>query len=501
MPRSGSKNISSAASEPRGPARSAAGAGLGYAEGMYRGISLISDPIHGYIRYTSHVHEPSREVSEKDIIDSPWVQRLRRIHQVQSAFWVYPAAEHSRFQHSLGVMSLAGRFALHLYPTFKRLFPSAPSQPYIEELLRLTGLLHDVGHGPFSHFFDVNYLDRFGITHEDIGQAIVLTKLAGLIRGIRRSPSGTFAETESLDPSYVAYLIKRPDEEHSAMVPGWLRALAPVFSGIYTADNLDYVLRDSYMAGVSTDLADVDRLLYYTFFSHKGMTLHQSGVPALLRFLNARLYLYMNMYYHRTTRAIDLHLKEIFGETLARIFPYNPLERLDEYLRLTEWYLLEEVGRWATSARDPAKRRLGAKWQRVLLRRPRWKRAYEHTFSLSDYDDTRIFGLIQDPRLLEQRLRSALPKRLRGIQFRVDLANLDPRPINPLAMGDAQIYIYNESSGDVEAEILKELFRFIPARVIQCRIFTLTHEYDRELSQAFSRIFGLDERPALETNI
>ncbi len=462
---------------------------------MYRGISLISDPIHGYIQYTSHPDDSCREVTEKDILDNPWVQRLRRIHQVQSAFWVYPAAEHSRFQHSLGVMALAGRFGIHLYPTLQQCFGPVPSQAFIEELLRLTGLLHDVGHGPFSHFFDMNYLDRFNITHEDIGQAIVRTKLGTLISGIRRSPSGV------IDPFYVAYLIKRPHGQEHARVPEWLRALAPVFSGIYTADNLDYVLRDSYMAGVSADLVDIDRLLYYSFFSHKGMTLHQSGVPALIRFLNARLYLYMNMYYHRTTRAIDLHLKEIFSDTLEKVFPYNPLEHLDEYLRLTEWYLLEEVNRWIHDMTDSHKQRLGRKWQRVLLRQPRWKRAYEYTFSLSDYDDTHIFGLIQDPQILEQRLRSELPKKLKGMKLRVDLANLDPRPINPLAMGDAQIYIYNESSGSIEAGILKELFRFIPARVIQCRIFTLTHDYDREISEAFGRVFGLNKKPHLETNI
>ena len=469
--------------------------------GIYQGVSLISDPIHGYVEYTTEIDDGHTEITEKDILDNPWVQRLRKIHQVQSAFWVYPAAEHSRFQHSLGAMFLAGRFAQHLYPSLKYYFPSVPSAAYIEELLRLTGLLHDVGHGPFSHFFDTNYLDRFGITHEDVGQAIICQKLGALIRQIQRSPTGTFTAGERIDPTYVAYLVRRPSEQGRARVPEWLRALSPVFSGIYTADNLDYVLRDSYMAGVSTDLVDVDRLMYYTFFSYKGMTLHQSGVPALLRFLNARLYLYMNMYYHRTTRAIDLHLKEIFNSTLEKIFPYNPLENLDEYLGITEWYLLEEVNRWAKDRGDRVNRSLGAKWQRVLLRRPRWKRAYEYTFSLSDYDDQRIFGLIQDPQILEERLRNTLPKRLRAIKFRVDLANLDPRPINPLAMGDTQIYIYNESSGTIEAEILKELFRFIPARVIQCRIFTLNHEYDRELSEAFHRVFGLHGRPSMETNI
>ena len=138
----------------------------------YKGTNLICDPLHGYIQYTTHMDDNAEEITEKDILDHPWVQRLRRIHQVQSAFWVYPSAEHSRFQHSLGVMFMAGRFAKQLYPTLKKIYPDVPSLPYIEELLRMTGLLHDLGHGPFSHFFDTHFLDAFGITHEDISQAM-----------------------------------------------------------------------------------------------------------------------------------------------------------------------------------------------------------------------------------------------------------------------------------------------------------------------------------------
>ncbi len=467
----------------------------------YKGISLINDPIHGYMQYTTHIEDDPDETTEKDILDHPWVQRLRRIHQVQSALWVYPSAEHSRFQHSLGAMFLAGRFARQLYPTLKKCFPDVPSAPYVEELLRLTGLLHDLGHGPFSHFFDTHFLQGYGITHEDISQAIIQQKLAYLIRRVRRSPTGRLKESETLDPAYVAFLVKRPEGEQKEQAPAWLLALSPVFSGIYTADNLDYVLRDSYMAGVSTDLVDVDRLIYYTFFSPKGMTLHHSGVAALVRFLNARLYLYMNMYFHRTTRAIDLHLREIFRPTLERLFPYKPTKNLDAYERLTDWFLLEEVNRWASQAKDPEEKRLGKKWQRILHRKPRWKRAYEYTFSLADVDDPKVFGMVQDPQLLEERLRSNLPRHLKGVHFRVDLAHLDPRPINPLHMGDAQIYIYNESSNQVETEILKELFRFIPVRVIQCRIFTLSHEYDREIASAFHKIFQFSPADTLNTNI
>ena len=137
-------------------------------EQHYEGLALFADPIHEYIPFTVPMERTpgACEVTEKDLIDAPWVQRLRYINQLQSARWVFPGAEHSRFQHSLGAMHVAGRFARQLYPSLCALEPSCPSLPYVEEVLRMAALLHDVGHGPFGHFFDENHLAQYGIGHE-----------------------------------------------------------------------------------------------------------------------------------------------------------------------------------------------------------------------------------------------------------------------------------------------------------------------------------------------
>jgi len=142
----------------------------------YRRVNLSSDPIYRYVRVTKPGGVPGA-VAEQDLIDNPWLQRLRRIHQLQSAWWVFATAEHSRFQHSLGAMHLAGEWAGHLYPTLRQLHPEAPSQAVVTETLRLAGLLHDIGHGPFGHFFDENYLARWGIDHEVIGRHLILHEL------------------------------------------------------------------------------------------------------------------------------------------------------------------------------------------------------------------------------------------------------------------------------------------------------------------------------------
>src|SRR5581483_3057915 len=125
--------------------------------------SLSHDPVHGYIAFTANRGLPAGEVSEQQLIDHPWLQRLRQIHQLQTAWLVFPAAEHTRFQHVLGVMHLGSRAAGALYDSLAKACDMVPSRPYVESLLRLAGLLHDVGHGPFGHFFDDEFLAQFGL--------------------------------------------------------------------------------------------------------------------------------------------------------------------------------------------------------------------------------------------------------------------------------------------------------------------------------------------------
>ena len=461
----------------------------------YQGRGLIADPIHQYILYT-RPDGVSGETTEQDLIDSPWMQRLRRVPQLQSARWVFPAAEHSRFQHSLGAMHLAGRFAEQLHPSLKAEFPDAPSAALIEELLRMSGLLHDIGHGPFGHFFDDNFLVDFDLTHEKLGQRIITEQLGDLIRGQRRSPSGPFEPGESIDPEWICYLMGKsythPLESH----PKWLPHLKPLLSGVFTADNMDYVLRDSYMCGVAVGPIDIERIIYYSFFSEKGLTLDRGGLQAFIMFLNARFYMYTNVYYHRTTRGIDLHLKEIFRDTMKLAFPYDLRKELHPYLHLTEWTLLEEVGRWH-DADKPEKKSLGVEWRQILDRRLRWRMSHEVVLDLFE---PRLGQGFLDAETVERRVRAYLPPSLRDFPFKIDMALQDPRPLNPLKMGDRQIYVYDASRDKVTAEPLTELLKYLPGKVAQCRIFASSHEHDAQLATALERALG-EEPPSIVTNV
>lgn len=461
----------------------------------YDGSALIADPIHEYLSFTVPYATPDpSERTEKDLIDSPWVQRLRYIYQLQSARWVYPSAEHTRFVHSLGTMHVAGRFARHLYPFLKTIAPDIPSAAFVEEFLRITALVHDIGHGPFCHFFDDNYLRGFGLSHEKLGQIIIREHLGPLIKKLRRSPSGPFDRGEELNPELIAHVILKEKGKDNSRIPRWINVLQPVISGSYTADNLDYVLRDAYMCGVAVGPVDLTRLIHYTIVTGKGFTIHKTGLPALQMFLNTRMYLYSNVYYHRTTRAIDIHLRDIFGDTMKLLFPYNPANHMDKYLTLTDWSLLEEVRGWKKAGRSN-RRRLHQEWAHILGRDVKWKMAYSTVLKEKGVERGMDFPGHEQ---FQQQIRKALPSNLQTLPFRVDMAPLDPRP-DPKDTRGIPLYVYDPGTKGVSIEPLEEFLDLLPTRLVQFRIYALDHEQDAALSRAAATV--LNKTPlSIETN-
>jgi HD superfamily phosphohydrolase len=456
--------------------------------------SLVSDPLHGYIAFTAA--RDAGEVAEQTLIDHPWVQRLRHIHQLQSAWWVYPSAEHTRFQHVLGAMHLAGRAAAHLYPSLCQTCgrEQVPSQAYVESLLRIAALLHDVGHGPYGHFFDDHYLNQYDLTHEDLGRQIIVGELAKVIRAIRGNPHGTLAAHETLQPEQVAFLIKRPTDVGSE-APVWLRLLRSLFSGVYTVDNMDFVLRDSYMAGHGPRAFDLDRLLHYSFFTAQGLTLHAKGLAALVHFMEVRGELFRSLYFHRTVRAIDLTLADFFRPTLDRLLAGNPIDHLDRFRGLTEWSLLVDVERWRDDV-DPEVRRLGEAWQAVLRRQVKWKMACERTIRF-DQGDSELTSIFTDAELVERRVRAQLPPALRSLPFRADVARHYHRPISAVAV--RQNFVYDPATGQVRNLSAHDQFARLPVSFSLCRLYGLDHTHDAELATALDRL--LEARGDDRTNL
>jgi HD superfamily phosphohydrolase len=250
---------------------------------------------------------------------------------------------------------------------------------------------------------------------------------------------------------------------------------------------MDYVPRDSYICGVATGPVDVQRIIHYSFISERGLTLHAHAAEAMYMFLNARLYLYHQVYFHRTVRRIDLQLREVFRPTLDLLLGGNPLERLDGYQALTEWSLLSEVSRWGLGQGDDRQRELGAAWADVVARRLKWKLIYQGHM---DARDIPAGALSLTREQFARELRERLPARLREIVFEVDVAAQESRAFNPMTE-TADILIYEPLEDRYQQSRVLDLFKRLPVRMSLFRIFAHDEEHRSELIRAANQVLGL----------
>ncbi len=273
-----------------------------------RPVAEIRDPVHGYVKIT--------EV-ERDVIDSPFVQRLRRVHQLAGSYLVYPGAVHTRFEHVIGTMYVAGQIA----DTIAR--NSGMDSDSVQEL-RLAALLHDVGHGPFSHMFEEVLAVKSKVTHEEISQRIVL-------------------ETSVRDIlNRHGFSAKRISE----LAVGGLRRGPPfmneIIAGGLSADIMDYLLRDSYFTGVEYGKVDVHRVVDSLDAAGGHLVIDEAAISAFGAMLLARYEMFKNIYFHRTVRAAELmlvHSMELADDALR----LTDLSDLESYLELTDEIVLQRL--------------------------------------------------------------------------------------------------------------------------------------------------------------
>ena len=451
-----------------------------------RKIDFVRDPIYQYIPFTKSTND--KEVTEENLINSKWVQRLRRIFQTQTTWIAYPGAVHSRFQHSLGVMHLAGEFVRTLYPSYRKficahdkdkysnsegLSRNFPKTDYVVEVFRIAGLLHDIGHGPMSHAFDNYYLNRYNLTHEDLSREIIhQTELWRLIAEIQRSPGGKLEKP--VDPKDVVDVLYPYDKKQKirADLEVWKKLLFKVIRGMYSADKLDYLLRDSYYCGTQEfGLIDVKRLLFTSMLTPKGLTLHKSSLYfSLTTVILARLYMFQSVYYHRYCRALELSVCNTIPEIMEIIRLGNPLDNLGKFWFFAEVYLYSLCSQWAEEE-EIKKQEIGRKWREVLNGNLPWVEAYFQPLFIKE-GWPKLLESFMESEVIKQKIKKGLEKRGLKIEFKVDVPKLDVRPENPLIDSEDIVEVYDSDKNEVQSYAIKEVLKNIPIRFLGFRIFS-----------------------------
>jgi HD superfamily phosphohydrolase len=336
---------------------------------MSKHIHEIRDPIHVFVRLDS---------DERAILDSRPFQRLRHIHQLALTYLLYPAATHKRFEHSLGVMELAGRvFDVVTNPANVtgqiRSTLSEISQPnqfqYWRRVLRMAALCHDMGHLPFSHAAERELLPE-GWDHERLSREIIMSPEMEKI---------WTAMTPPLRPIDVVKLAIGPRKAKDLTFSTWEAILAEIIVGdAFGVDRMDYLLRDSHHSGVAYGRFDQYRLIDTLRILPAGdgqsgqptLGVEEGGLHSAEALLLARYYMYSQVYFHPIRRIYDIHLKDFLAADLAEgKFPTD----IESHLQMTD---NEVNGRILSAARDSAlpghdaaRRIVGHKHYKVLYQR------------------------------------------------------------------------------------------------------------------------------------
>ncbi len=304
----------------------------------------ITDPVHRYIRFSQ---------VEKEVIDSPAFQRLRRIRQLAGAHLVYPSAQHSRFEHSLGAMHVAGLAGETLLGKGHIDYAEAVQD------LRLAALLHDIGHGPFSHLFEEVLEYGCNTTHEEMGKRIIME---GEISEIldRHGHSADLVCRLSFGQSKVNFMNE-------------------IVSGGLSADIMDYLPRDGLFTGAEYAKVDYHRLLSSLEVSKCRLAINRSALNSLESMLISRYEMFKAVYFHKTVRAAEVMLiRAMIGADEALALTDTSLKN---YLALTDEATLERLcalgdkhafaGKMARDYRD--RRLLKSVYEKFLHKRDRQK--------------------------------------------------------------------------------------------------------------------------------
>lgn len=288
---------------------------------------IIRDPIHGDVFLTE---------DEMKIVDSEEFQRLRRIKQLGMTYLVYPSANHTRFEHSLGAMHMASRIVARLQ--------------LIEEdarRLRIAALLHDIGHGPLSHTSEELLEQYVGKSHEQVTMEV-----------INHSSVSTILKEAGLTPNEITNLIL-----------GKGGRLGKLISSELDVDRMDFLVRDAHHTGVAYGIIDLDRLVNTLMIHNDSVAIEEGGLRTVESLLVARFLMTPTVYLHHTSRIADAMFLKMMERAIDEgLIEHERLYAMDDYdamnlSRTAEGYVRDMGARLNT--RSLFKRAHTGEWQDV----------------------------------------------------------------------------------------------------------------------------------------
>jgi len=314
---------------------------------------VFRDPVHNYIHVNHQVI--------LDLINSKEVQRLRRIKQLGTSSFTFHGAEHSRFSHSLGVYEITRQICDIFKQTYSVEKIGEEGWDDSQRLVALcAALLHDIGHGPYSHTFE----HIFHTDHEQITEAIITSPQTEVYQILNRVEAGF--------PEKVASVITKtyPNPQVVQMI-----------SSQIDADRMDYLLRDAYYTGTKYGTFDLTRILQMIRPCKSGIVFAMEGMHAVEDYIVSRYQMHIQVYFHPSSRGMEVGLehllnrahelffeeKEMFQNTAQLLIPFfRENFTLEDYLRLDDGVLNTAFNLW-TEANDPVLNDLS---RRFLNRKP-----------------------------------------------------------------------------------------------------------------------------------
>lgn len=256
-------------------------------------VRVLRDPIHGYIHIQDSIIW--------ELIDTPQMQRLRRIRQLGNDSVIYHTAEHSRFSHSLGVYEICRRI-LEEVPGAKETL-----NPLEQTAVLCAALLHDIGHGPFSHSYEA----ISHVRHEEISCLLITSRQSEVCQ--------ILSKEDSRLPQMVAGILR-----HQAAKP----LMVDLISSQLDCDRMDYLLRDAYETGTSYGSFDLERILRTLRVENGRLCIKRSGVHAVEDYIMARYQMYWQVYLHPDATGYDLLTHSFFEryKTLRKTMCLAPIE-------------------------------------------------------------------------------------------------------------------------------------------------------------------------------